>query len=204
MLTDTGLLIVKINNMLVRKETGDVYSFGEAIERMKAGFFVARKAWQDDTIWVRLGRYGDEDGFDNGELVFKLDSGSVWTPEAEDILAEDWVGVINVDAEEYYRKKEEQQQEREEKETINTKTIMGDFKYLRNRDNGTPAPLSAFEQAQLNNMSKNAFHLAIRSLISAGVLIAMLVYIIKIHNIVKARAEREQTYIEYVNTLKNK
>ena len=69
----------------------EITSFGPAIDHVKAGFTATRMGWDGDFLWLKV--------FDDGDfskqsiyITYGLSGESeYWTPEQEDLLADDWV-----------------------------------------------------------------------------------------------------------------
>ncbi len=89
-------------------------NFGEALELLKQGLYVARKNWNGkdmylwllpeinlDKSWVKdpklLKEFGDKNNlFCNGSIRLKCADGSIttgWVPSQTDMLSEDWIEV---------------------------------------------------------------------------------------------------------------
>lgn len=90
------------------------FDFGDAIKYLKNGIKVARKGWKDKDVYV-IYQKGYPDGIpcnENTAAALHIEEGSIikvnpyfqircedgsfsiWSPSCEDILAEDWYGVI--------------------------------------------------------------------------------------------------------------
>lgn len=74
-----------------KHRTGSGMTFGGALACLKAGKYVARKAWH------RKGKYLMLNGVSNGHIpgnMITLDGKNHWNPDSEDLLAEDWFHVV--------------------------------------------------------------------------------------------------------------
>lgn len=64
-------------------------NFGEAIEAMKAGKRVRRKAWDNDT-WITVDYIACSQPYISLGRDDFFDGHKTWIPRLEDMLAEDW------------------------------------------------------------------------------------------------------------------